>query len=183
MATAENVSTFGMRRVRRSEMHARASTTPTTMCGVFINSCQLTQTPAWRAKRLKRSLHGQKVTPRLSSCSGVAPLTTTDRASAGDLRRTRLLTAVATEGHSTGAHERDQCRQKRVLDQVLAIFLTNETSEQILHYYSPCAGLLNCTGTARAEARRCRQHTSANSSSFSVIRIARASLISRDRTN
>ena len=33
------------------------------------------------------------------------------------------------------------------------IFLTNETNEQILHFYSPCAGLLNCTGTARAGAQ------------------------------
>ena len=69
------------------------------------------------------------------------------------------------------ARDRDQGRQKRVLDQVLALFLTNETNEQVLHYYSPCAGLLNCAGTARAEARQCRQRMSANSLNISVMRL------------
>src|SRR5262245_50384788 len=39
----------------------------------------------------------------------------------------------------------DDGRQERVLDQVLALFLTNETNDQILHFCSKCAGQLNGT--------------------------------------
>jgi len=44
-------------------------------------------------------------------------------------------------------------------------------------------GSVYCAGTARAEARQCRQHLSANPSSFSVGRITRDPLISSNRTN
>ena len=44
------------------------------------------------------------------------------------------LIAVPSVRHGRDRTNGDERRQKRVLDQVLAIFLTNETSEQILHY-------------------------------------------------
>src|SRR6476620_2016263 len=44
--------------------------------------------------------------------------------------------------HHDDRSDGDDRRQKRVLDQVLARILTNETNEHILHFYSPYAGLL-----------------------------------------
>src|SRR5262245_17232820 len=68
------------------------------------------------------------------------------------LRKSELVADGGKDGvdlhsqslHPDDASDRDQRRQERVLDQVLAIFITNETSEQI-HCLLSLRGALDCT--------------------------------------
>src|SRR4029453_3106425 len=55
---------------------------------------------------------------------------------------------IAADGDEKApGHDRDERRQQRVLDNVLALFLTNETNDQTLHLSTPQKRTVNLTDT------------------------------------
>src|SRR5262249_22627223 len=68
--------------------------------------------------------------------------------------------------HGNDRSHRDERREKRVLDQVLATLFTNETNDEILHADTPCAGL--CRVPDRPREPGDRQHSLAIQHEFEM---------------